>query len=113
MIADATPPRLRSHVHHARRMAADRYARAARNPVMGLAGAARCRALTMCGSWRSLPVSRLHPHGRAGLRGARLRASMRDRLENYRKMQRELDYLERKTDKRLMSETRARWKIDP
>ena len=28
-----------------------------------------------------------------------------DRLENYRKMQRELDYLERKTDKRLMSET--------
>jgi ribosome biogenesis GTPase / thiamine phosphate phosphatase len=32
------------------------------------------------------------------------------RLENYRKMQRELDYLERKTDKRLMSETRARWK---
>ena len=35
---------------------------------------------------------------------------MPDRLENYRKMQRELDYLERKTDKRLMSETRARWK---
>lgn len=34
-----------------------------------------------------------------------------DRLENYRKMQRELDYLDRKTDKRLMSETRARWKI--
>jgi len=34
-----------------------------------------------------------------------------DRLENYRKMQRELDYLERKTDKRLMSETRARWKV--
>ncbi len=33
------------------------------------------------------------------------------RLENYRKMQRELDYLDRKTDKRLMSETRARWKI--
>jgi ribosome biogenesis GTPase len=32
------------------------------------------------------------------------------RLENYLKMQRELDYLERKTDKRLMSETRARWK---
>ena len=32
------------------------------------------------------------------------------RLENYHKMQRELDYLERKTDKRLMSETRARWK---
>ena len=34
-----------------------------------------------------------------------------DRLGNYRKMQRELDYLERKTDKRLMSETRARWKL--
>jgi ribosome biogenesis GTPase len=33
-----------------------------------------------------------------------------DRLDNYHKMQRELDYLERKTDKRLMSETRARWK---
>jgi ribosome biogenesis GTPase len=33
-----------------------------------------------------------------------------DRLDNYRKMQRELDYLERKTDKRLMSESRARWK---
>jgi ribosome biogenesis GTPase len=32
------------------------------------------------------------------------------RLENYRKMGRELEYLERKTDKRLMSETRARWK---
>jgi hypothetical protein len=25
-------------------------------------------------------------------------------------MQRELDYLDRKTDKRLMAETRARWK---
>ena len=34
-----------------------------------------------------------------------------DRIENYRKMQRELDYLDRKTDKRAMSETRARWKI--
>jgi ribosome biogenesis GTPase len=34
-----------------------------------------------------------------------------DRIGNYRKMQRELDYLERKTDKRLMSETRARWKV--
>jgi ribosome biogenesis GTPase len=33
-----------------------------------------------------------------------------DRLGNYRKMQRELDYLDRKTDKRLMSETRTRWK---
>jgi ribosome biogenesis GTPase len=33
-----------------------------------------------------------------------------DRLGNYRKMQRELEYLERKTDKRLMSETRERWK---
>jgi ribosome biogenesis GTPase len=33
------------------------------------------------------------------------------RLGNYRKMQRELDYLERKGDKRLMSETRARWKV--
>lgn len=33
------------------------------------------------------------------------------RLENLRKMQRELDYLDRKTDKRLMSETRARWKV--
>jgi ribosome biogenesis GTPase len=32
------------------------------------------------------------------------------RLENYRKMQREIDYLERKADKRLMSEARARWK---
>jgi ribosome biogenesis GTPase len=32
------------------------------------------------------------------------------RLENFHKMQRELDYLERKTDRRLMSETRARWK---
>ena len=34
-----------------------------------------------------------------------------DRLGNYRKMQRELDYLERKSDQRLMSETRARWKV--
>lgn len=34
-----------------------------------------------------------------------------DRLENYRKMQRELDHLDRKTDKRLMSETKSRWKI--
>jgi len=34
-----------------------------------------------------------------------------DRLENYRKMQRELDYLDRKADKRLMTETRARWKV--
>jgi ribosome biogenesis GTPase / thiamine phosphate phosphatase len=33
------------------------------------------------------------------------------RLENYRKLQRELDYLDRKLDKRLMSETKARWKI--
>ena len=33
------------------------------------------------------------------------------RLENYRKMHRELDYLDRKADKRLMSETRARWKV--
>ena len=33
------------------------------------------------------------------------------RLQNYQKMQRELDYLDRKTDKRLMSETRARWKV--
>jgi ribosome biogenesis GTPase len=34
-----------------------------------------------------------------------------DRLQNYQKMQRELDYLDRKADKRLMSETRARWKV--
>ena len=34
-----------------------------------------------------------------------------DRLGNYHKMLRELDYLERKTDKQLMSETRARWKV--
>jgi ribosome biogenesis GTPase len=33
------------------------------------------------------------------------------RLENYRKLRRELDYLERKADKRLMSESKARWKI--
>jgi ribosome biogenesis GTPase len=33
------------------------------------------------------------------------------RLESYRKLQRELDYLYRKADKRLMSESRARWKI--
>ncbi len=33
------------------------------------------------------------------------------RLENYQKMQRELDYLDRKADKRLMSEARARWKV--
>jgi len=32
------------------------------------------------------------------------------RLQNYQKMQRELDYLDRKADKRLMSETKARWK---
>jgi ribosome biogenesis GTPase len=32
------------------------------------------------------------------------------RLGNYHKMHRELDYLDRKADKRLMSETRARWK---
>ena len=33
------------------------------------------------------------------------------RLENFRKMQKELDYLDRKADKRLMSETKARWKV--
>jgi ribosome biogenesis GTPase / thiamine phosphate phosphatase len=33
------------------------------------------------------------------------------RLENYHKMQRELDYLDRKMDKRLMSESKARWKV--
>ena len=33
------------------------------------------------------------------------------RLENYRKLQRELDYLDRKLDKRLMSENKARWKV--
>jgi len=33
------------------------------------------------------------------------------RLDNYRKLQRELDYLDRKADKRLMSESRARWKV--
>jgi len=33
------------------------------------------------------------------------------RLGNYQKLQRELDYLDRKTDKRLMSETKARWKV--
>lgn len=34
-----------------------------------------------------------------------------DRLENYRKLQGELDYLDRKANKRLMSENKARWKI--
>lgn len=34
-----------------------------------------------------------------------------DRLANYHKMQKELDYLERKTDKRLESENKARWKV--
>ena len=33
------------------------------------------------------------------------------RLDSYRKLQRELDYLDRKLDKRLMSENKARWKI--
>ena len=33
------------------------------------------------------------------------------RLENFRKLKRELDYLERKADKQLMSETKARWKV--
>ena len=33
------------------------------------------------------------------------------RLGNYHKMHRELDYLDRKAHKRLMSETRARWKV--
>lgn len=33
------------------------------------------------------------------------------RLGNYQKLQRELDYLDRKTDKRLMSATKARWKV--
>jgi ribosome biogenesis GTPase / thiamine phosphate phosphatase len=33
------------------------------------------------------------------------------RLDNYRKLQRELDYLDRKLDKRLMSETKSRWKV--
>ena len=48
----------------------------------------------------------------AGEPGCAVRESGMDesRLENYRNMQRELDYLERKADKRLMSETRARWK---
>ena len=45
--------------------------------------------------------------------GCAVRASAIDlgRLENYRKMQREIDYLDRKADKRLMSEARARWKV--
>lgn len=34
-----------------------------------------------------------------------------DRLVNYRKMQGELNHLDRKADKRLMSETKARWKV--
>jgi ribosome biogenesis GTPase len=34
-----------------------------------------------------------------------------ERLGNFHKMKRELEYLERKTDKRLMSETKARWKV--
>jgi ribosome biogenesis GTPase / thiamine phosphate phosphatase len=33
------------------------------------------------------------------------------RLDSYRKLQRELDYLDRKVDKRLMSENKARWKV--
>jgi ribosome biogenesis GTPase / thiamine phosphate phosphatase len=33
------------------------------------------------------------------------------RLQNYRKLQGELDHLDRKADKRLMSETKARWKV--
>jgi ribosome biogenesis GTPase / thiamine phosphate phosphatase len=33
------------------------------------------------------------------------------RLENYRKMQRELEYIERQSDKRLESENKARWKV--
>jgi ribosome biogenesis GTPase / thiamine phosphate phosphatase len=33
------------------------------------------------------------------------------RLDNFRKLQRELDYLDRKVDKRLMSENKARWKV--
>ena len=32
------------------------------------------------------------------------------RLENYQKMQRELAYVERKTDPRLAKETKAKWK---
>ena len=48
-------------------------------------------------------------------RAAPVRAAGLDagRLGNYRKMQRELDYLERKTDKRLMSETRATLESHP
>ena len=34
-----------------------------------------------------------------------------ERLENYSKLRRELDYLDRKIDKRLMSETKSRWKV--
>lgn len=33
------------------------------------------------------------------------------RLDNYRKLQRELDHLDRKVDKRLMSENKSRWKV--
>jgi ribosome biogenesis GTPase len=45
--------------------------------------------------------------------GCAVRASGIDqgRLQNYQKMQRELDYLDRKADKRLMSENKARWKV--
>lgn len=48
----------------------------------------------------------------AGEPGCAVRDSGIDenRLENYHRMQRELDYLERKADKRLMSESKARWK---
>jgi ribosome biogenesis GTPase len=45
--------------------------------------------------------------------GCAVRAADLDqgRLANYQKMQKELDYLERKTDKRLMSENKTRWKV--
>jgi ribosome biogenesis GTPase len=33
------------------------------------------------------------------------------RLENFRKMRRELEYLDRKSDGRLMRETKAKWKV--
>jgi ribosome biogenesis GTPase len=45
--------------------------------------------------------------------GCAVRASGLDaeRLNNFLKMKREVQFLDRKADKQLMSETRARWKV--
>ena len=101
------------HVRHARRVAADRYARSSRGAVVGVARSSSMPASTMCANLRPAAGSATAPIPANPAVRCLTPDSTEARLGNYRKLQRELDYLDRKTDKRLMSETNARWKVDP